>query len=281
MRILVLGGTQFLGRHVVDAGALARPRRDAVQPRPDAARALSRRREAPRRPRRRPRRARRAGASTRSSTRAATSRASSPRRSTRSATSATTRSSRPSRSTPISPSRPPRRARSQQLAEPSEEWQEHYGALKALCEDAVRAPLPRRLRAPAGPDRRPVGSRPAASPTGRCASPRAAPCSPPPPPSTPSQVDRRPRPRRLDRHGRRAQARPARTTPSARPRRSARSCRPASTSPSSDAELVWVDPEFLARARGRAVDGASALAARPRVRRHDEHLRRPWRSLPD
>ena len=29
-----------------------------------------------------------------------------------------------------------------QLAEPSEEWREHYGALKALCEDAVRARFP-------------------------------------------------------------------------------------------------------------------------------------------
>ena len=30
----------------------------------------------------------------------------------------------------------------EQLAEPSEEWREHYGALKALCEDAVRARFP-------------------------------------------------------------------------------------------------------------------------------------------
>ena len=63
-----------------------------------------------------------------------------------------------------------------QLAEPTEEWREAYGELKALCEEVVRerfpgafVPRPGLISA--------RGTRPAASPTGRAASPRAAACS--------------------------------------------------------------------------------------------------------
>ena len=114
MRILVLGGTQFLGRHVVDT-ALEHGHDVTLfnrgQTRPEL---FAGGREAARRPRRRPRRAPRARASTRWSTRAGTCRGSCARRSTRSATSATTRSSRRSRSTRASRRRRPssRRSRS-------------------------------------------------------------------------------------------------------------------------------------------------------------------------
>ena len=70
------------------------------------------------------------------------SRASSARRSTRSARSATTPSSPRSPSTPTSRHRRPSRRRSHELKEPTEEWREAYGELKALCEDVVRERFP-------------------------------------------------------------------------------------------------------------------------------------------
>ena len=60
MRLLVLGGTVFLGRHVDRRGPAPRPRGHALPPRPPRRRPLPRGRARPRRPRRRPRAAARA-----------------------------------------------------------------------------------------------------------------------------------------------------------------------------------------------------------------------------
>ena len=54
MRLLVLGGTVFLGRHVDRRGPAPRPRGHALPPRPPRRRPLPRGRARPRRPRRRP-----------------------------------------------------------------------------------------------------------------------------------------------------------------------------------------------------------------------------------
>ena len=64
------------------------------------------------------------------------------RRSTRSATSGTTRSSRRSPSTPTLSTPPTESSPVAELTEPTEEWREAYGELKADCEDVVRERFP-------------------------------------------------------------------------------------------------------------------------------------------
>ena len=156
--ILVLGGTQFLGRHVVDA-ALARGHdvtlfnRGQTRPElfPDVEKlrgdrdgdlaALAGR-----------------ATSTRSSTRAATCRASS--RETIDAlgdvghyTFVSSISVYADLSTPPTEDSPV----AELAEEPTEEWREAYGELKALCEDVVRERFPNAFIPRPGPDRRAVG----------------------------------------------------------------------------------------------------------------------------
>ena len=73
--------------------------------------------------------------------------------------------------------RPPRSSRrSRELEQPTEEWREAYGELKALCEAVVQERFPDAfIPVPGLISGR--GTRRVASPTGRSASPRAAPCS--------------------------------------------------------------------------------------------------------
>ena len=98
MRLLVLGGTVFLGRHVDRRGPAPRPRGHALPPRPPRRRPLPRGRARPRRSRRRPARLCEDARGTPPSTRAATSPPTS--RAPARWTSATSSSSRAATSTP-------------------------------------------------------------------------------------------------------------------------------------------------------------------------------------
>ena len=146
--ILILGGTGFLGPHIV-AAALARGHtvtlfnRGKTHPG-----AVPRRREAARRSRRPPRGARRTASGTRSSTRRATCRGSSRcRPSCSRRTSGTTSSSRRSRSTSADDVvGADESAPLETIADPTnEDVKTNYGALKALCEQAAEAAMPGRV----------------------------------------------------------------------------------------------------------------------------------------
>ncbi len=132
-----------------------------------------------------------------------------------------------------------------ELAEPTEDWREAYGELKAICEAVVQErypdafiPRPGLIVGPWDPTgrftywpQRIADGRPRARP-GAAGGRRAG--------------DRRTRPRRLDRARRGDVDSRARTTPSTgrRPARTLfETCRRVA---GSDAELVWVDGDFLA-----------------------------------
>ena len=157
--LLILGGTKFLGRAVVDAALARGHERDALQPRPDEPRALPGGRAAARRPRRRPRRARAAASGTPSSTRAATCRASCAHRRSCSRDAVGHYAFVSS----VSVYADSRRAADESSAVGTiddatvEEVMEHYGAAEGALR-ARRAGRPRRARADRapGPDRRPA-----------------------------------------------------------------------------------------------------------------------------
>ena len=148
MRILALGGTRFVGRHIVEAARTAGHDGVRLQPRPDAA-ALGRRRA----PARRSRHGRPGGAARsrvgrvhrRQRVPAAASRA--PRRSCSPVTSGTTSSSRPRRSTSSTPPAGWTRRTAvlpAALDEADAAGAELYGARKVACEQEVERAFPGR-----------------------------------------------------------------------------------------------------------------------------------------
>ena len=130
-------------------------------------------------------------------------------------------------------------------SEPTEEWREAYGELKARLRGRRPRALSRRVHPAARPDRRPVGPDRALHLLAAADRRRAAACSRRRRP-TRRAGDRRARPRRRGSCAPPRTASPARSTPSTG-RRPARACsRPAARVAGSDAELVWVDGDFLA-----------------------------------
>ena len=179
---------------------------------------------------------------------------------------AATASCRASPSTRTSASRSTRRAPSPSSATaPIDELTpdfSNYGALKALCEDAVSDVFGGRAlnvrpglivgpHDPTGPLHVLAAPRRARRRGARRRTARA-----------PDPVRGRPRPRRVAGRALRARRRPGRSTRRTRASAGASSSRPAARSTDAEAEITWVSEELPARERGRPVDGAAALARR-------------------
>ena len=271
MRILVIGGTRFVGRHIVEARARARARRHAAAPRHRADRPVPRGRAPARRPRRRPRRCSPARVRRDDRHLGLPPRAGARRSPTRSAVgAAATSSSRRRRSTPRPTGRASTRARRPwrpRRPTSRRSRDDTYGPLKVAGRAArARAASASARRRASDVRHRAVRLHPplhllgAADRRGRRGARAGRPRRPDP-------GDRRPRPRRVRACASSRTTSRARSTP----------CHP--EPPYSFGDLL-ADIAAVVGARGHDADvGGPAVAARPgRERRHDPAVGR-WRPV--